>query len=185
MEKLEISTQKLSMHDLYEEYLKISGLNRADDTTAKEKIGLFKAVWDEIGAVASRSPEALESVHRRVRMKLGYYLTSAFLSGVVMRTGSLTDSGRFAEASHYLDDILLDLMENYVWLKSSTNMVKIDYTTMLRSLRVFGESSYENVTKFLGLGGIDRSKASETIDKTRATMRRIRADRKALIKNLR
>jgi predicted nucleotidyltransferase len=184
LEKLEISTQKLSMHDLYEEYLKTSRLDRTDETTAKEKVRLFKAFWDEIRAVTSRSSEALESVHCRVRMKLSYYLTPAFLSGAVMRAGSLTDSGRFAEASHYLADIFLDLMENYVWLKSSTNKVKIDYTTMLRSLRVLGESNYENVTKFLGLVGIDRSKASETIDKARATMRRIRADRKTLIKNL-
>ncbi|PIU59408.1 hypothetical protein COS86_04410 [Candidatus Bathyarchaeota archaeon CG07_land_8_20_14_0_80_47_9] len=89
----------------------------------------------------------------------------------------------FAEASHYLDGILLDLVENYVWLKSSTNKVKIDYTTLMQSLEGLGESNYEHVTRFLGLGGIDRLKASETIDKARETMRRIRADRKALIKN--
>jgi len=82
-----------------------------------------------------------------------------------------------------LDGILLDLVENYVWLKSSTNKVKIDYTTLMQSLEGLGESNYEHVTSFLGLGGIDRLKASETIDKARETMRRIRADRKALIKN--
>jgi predicted nucleotidyltransferase len=184
LEKLEISTQKLSMHDLYEEYL-TSGLDRNDDTTTKEKTKLIKAVWYEMNIAAKRSPQALESAHFKVRTKLSYYLNPAFLPGIVIRTGSFTDSERFAEASHYLDGILLDLMENYVWLKSCTDKVKIDYTTLLRSLRVLGESNYENVTRFLGLGGMDRPKASETIGKARATMRRIRADRKALIKNLR
>ena len=184
LEKLETSTQKLSLRDLFDEYLKISGVDRTDEMTAKEKVKLFKTVWDEANIAAKRNPQALDSAHFRVRMKLRYYLNPAFLSGIVMRTGSLIDSGRFAEAYHYLDDILLDLIENYVWLKSSTNKVKIDYTTLLRSLRVLEESNYENVARSLGLGGIDRSKASETIDKARATMRRIRVDRKALIKNL-
>jgi len=82
-----------------------------------------------------------------------------------------------------LGGILLELVENCVWLKSSANRVKIDYTTLIRSLEGLRESNYEHVTRFLGLGGIDRFKASGTIDKARETMCRIGADRKALIKN--
>jgi hypothetical protein len=182
LEKLETST-KSSLHGSFEKYLRTSGLDRADEASVNEKAGHFKAIWKEINLAARQGPQALESAHFRVRMKLSYYLNPVFLSGTVMRTGSLIYSRRFAEASHYLNGILLDLVENYVWLKSSTNKVKIDYTTLMRSLEGLGESNYEHVTRFLGLGGIDRLKASETIDKARETMRRIRADRKALIKN--
>lgn len=134
LEKLEASTQKLSLHGLFDEYLKTSGLNNANAASVKEKVRLFKTIWDEISAVVRRSPQVLASTHFKVRMKLGYYLNPAFLSGAVMRTGSMIDSGRFAEASYYLNGIVLDLIENYVWLKSSAGKVKTDYTTLMRSL---------------------------------------------------
>ena len=114
LEKLETSTQKFSLHGLFEEYLKTSGLDRADEASVKEKVGHFKAIWKEINLAARQGPQALESAHFRVRMKLSYYLNPIFLSGTVMRTDSLIDSRRFAEASHYLNGILRDLVENYL-----------------------------------------------------------------------
>jgi len=92
LEKLDTSTQKFSVQSLFGEYLKTSGLDRADEASVKEKVGLFKTIWDEMSVAARRSSQALESAHFRVRMKLGYYLNPAFLSGAVMRTGSLIDS---------------------------------------------------------------------------------------------
>ena len=92
LEKLDTSTQKFSVQSLFGEYLKTSGLDRADEASVKEKVRLFKTIWDEMSVAARRSSQALESAHFRVRMKLGYYLNPAFLSGAVMRTGSLIDS---------------------------------------------------------------------------------------------
>jgi len=62
-------------------------------------------------------------------------LNPAFLQGMVMRTKSLINSGKAIEATHYLNDVLVDLIENYAWLKSSVDKVKMDYTTLMRSLK--------------------------------------------------
>ena len=104
-----------------------------------------------------------------------------------MRADSLLESGKIVEAYHYLNNILLEIVENYVWLKSSIDRVRIDYTTLMRSFESFEEKNprnYEAVIKFLDLGDIDGGVATRTIEKAREMILRIRSERKVLIKNL-
>jgi predicted nucleotidyltransferase len=186
MEKLEDSATKLGMRDPFNKYLEIAGLNKADNTSVKDKLKLFKIIWDEINATTKQNLQALEASHFKVKTKLNYYLNPAFLQGTVMRTNSLIDSEKLVEASHYLNNILLDLVENYVWLKSSIDKVKIDYTTLMRSLESLEEKNLKNhkhIIKFLNLSNIDKLNASNTIKKTREIMLKIRRERKVLIKN--
>lgn len=186
LERLEKSTAKLGMGDLFFDYLEISRLNRVDDAGVREKLKLFKTVWDEINAAKSQNLQTLESAHFNVKTQLHYYLNPAFLQGAIMRTSLLLDSEKAAEASHYLDSILLETVENYAWLKSLIDDVRIDYSTLMRSLESLEEKNprnYKHIVKFLNLGEVDKSEALSAIEKTRKITLKIRRERKVLIKS--
>jgi predicted nucleotidyltransferase len=186
VERLEVCAAKLEMRDLFNKYLEIAGLDKADDASAKDRLRLFKIVWDEMKVIATRNAQALESSHFKVKTKLNYYLDPAFLQGVVMRTSFMIDSGKVIEASHYLNSIFLDIVENYVWLKSSIDKVKMDYTTLMRSLESLEEKNpknYDCMIRFLNLGNVGRFDAASAIGKAREIILKIRGDRKVLIKN--
>jgi predicted nucleotidyltransferase len=186
IEKLEFSAAKLGLQGFFSEYLEITRLNKVDDASVKDKLKLFKMIWDELKATAMQNPQALESSHFKVKTKLKYYLNQAFLQGALTRANFLVDSGKVVEASHYLSNILLDIIENYVWLKSLIDKVKIDYTTLMRSLEGLeanNPKSYRQVTSFLNLGNIGKAEANIAIEKIREMMLKIRRERKVLIKN--
>jgi hypothetical protein len=186
IEKLEISTEKLGMRNLFDEYLQMTRLNKVHNAGVEDKLKLFKMVWDEISVVTKQNPQALETSHFKVKTKLKYYLNPAFLQGAVMRVNSLIGSGKLAEASHYLNSILIDVVENYAWLKASIEKVKMDYTTLMRSLESLEKENpkkYEYIIKFLNLSDINKSEAAKTIEGTRKATLKIREERKALIKN--
>jgi predicted nucleotidyltransferase len=186
VEKFEVSAAKMGMRDMFNEYLEITGLNKTDNVIAKDKLKLFKVIWDEMKATTEQNLQALESSHFKVKTKLNYYLNPAFLQGVVMRTNALIDSEKVIEASHYLNSIFLDIVENYVWLKSSIEKVKVDYTTLMRSLESLEEKNSKNynyILKFLNLSEVDKLNAAKAIEKTREIMLKIRKERKVLIKN--
>lgn len=185
LEKLEYSATRLGMLDLFNDYLTIQGLSKVDLVSAKEKLKLFRMIWDEAKAMTMRNLRALESSHFKVKTRLNYYLNPAFLQGTLVRTDSLIDSERLAEASHYLNSILLDIIENYVWLRSSIDKVKVDYTTLMRSLQSLEEKNpknYKNIAEFLALNSTGKPEAMNAIEKTREIMLKIRKERKVLIK---
>ena len=81
---------------------------------------------------------------------------------------------------------MLDIVENYVWLKSSVDRVKVDYTTLMRSLESLEENNLKNydcMMKFLDLSNVTKFNATSAIEKTREMVLKIRGDRKVLIKN--
>jgi len=186
VERFEVSATKLGMQELFNEYLEIAELDEADDSSTRDKLKLFKIVWDEMKTTAKQGVQALESSHFKVKTKLNYYLDPAFLQGVVMRTTSMIDSGKVVEASHYMNSIFLDIVENYVWLKSSIDKVKIDYTTLMRSLESLEEKNpknYDYIVKFLNLSDVTKLDAASAVEKSREIILKIRKDRKVLIKN--
>ena len=186
IETLEISATKLERRELFDEYLEVTGLDKVDAEDVKGNLQLFKIVWDEINGAVDDDPRMLESAHFRVKTALKYYLNPAFLRGAIIRASAMFDSGRLVETSHYLRNILLSILENYVWLKTSKDRLAIDYTTLLRSFESLEANNPKNrrdVIEFLGLNGIDKTASSKTIEKTREIMLAIRRQRKVLIKN--
>jgi hypothetical protein len=185
LEKLDVSVARLGMRNLVDEYLDVAGLNRADEASAKERLRLFRLIWDEMKVVAEQNPRVLGSSHFRVKSKLNYYLNPAFLQGLVLRMGSLIDSGAAAEAMRCLSSVFLDIAENYVWLKSLIDGVGVDFSLLLRSLECLERRSPRDfgcVVEFLGLGELDKFGVGEVIEKVREVMFRVRGERKVLIK---
>lgn len=186
LETLERSATKLGVQNLFKEYSETAKSNKVDDATLKEKLQLFKTIWNEVNITIKQNSPLLEASHFKVRTRLNYYLNPAFLEGAIIRASSLVASGKSAEVSRYLNSILLEIVENYVWLKSSICKVKVDYTTLIRSLESLEEKNpqnCDNFVKFLGLKDADKALASQEVEKTRSIIVRIRKDRKILIKN--
>jgi predicted nucleotidyltransferase len=186
IEKLEGSTRKLGMQELFSEFLETTKLNNVDHASVSEKLRLFKTIWDETSFVAKQNVKALESSHFKVKTKLKYHLNPAFLQGVVVRAHALADSGKLAEASHYLSGIFVDLIENYVWLKASVEKLRVDITTLMHSLKGLEKRNprnYANAMEFLSLNEVSKQEVARTIEKTRKVMLKIRRERKNLIKD--
>jgi len=186
VETLENSAGKLGMQNMYDEYLRITGLVRAENATVNRRLRLFKQIWDEVNVATKRNFSVLESSHFKVKTKLKYYLSPAFLQGVILRTKSLIDSGKIIEAAHYLNQILLHMVENYLWLKSSIQKMKLDPTIMIRSLEKSEEKTpqnYRDILELLDLENINSRDAADTIEETKEIMVKIRRERRPLIQN--
>ncbi|MCD6431453.1 nucleotidyltransferase domain-containing protein [Candidatus Bathyarchaeota archaeon] len=184
--KLEEVTQKLGMHDIFDEFLETAGLNKSSSVEAERKLKLFKNVWDEISITAKQNSSELEKSHFKVKTKMKYYLNPAFLQGLILRTRFLIENEKTIEAAHYLNNVSLDIIENYAWLKSSINNVKIDHTTLIRCLKNLEEKNpqnYEDIIQLLNLHDVDEKNAARTIEKTRKTILNVRKKRKTLIQS--
>ncbi|MGB9676274.1 MAG: nucleotidyltransferase family protein [Candidatus Bathyarchaeales archaeon] len=186
LEKLEKAAAKLGMQKTFKKYLEIAGLEGLESAEVNDKLKLFKLVWEEAKANITNNQQALEAAHFKVKKKLGYYLNNAFLQGTILRTTTLIEQKKTGEAYNYLRNILLDIIENYAWFKSTIQKTRIDYTTLMRTLERLEEKTpknYKNITDFLELNKIDKQKAIETTEKARNIITEIRQERKTLIKN--
>jgi predicted nucleotidyltransferase len=185
IERTKHAAMALEMCETFQKYLEVSGLSKIDESRIRERLALFRAAWEEISVSASESLRDATSLHFKVKASLNYYLNPAFLKGVIMRAHSIIESGDSIEAAHYLSYILLDIVQNYVWLRSSSN-VKIDYTTLIRALGRLEVGSRRNhgyIVDLLGLGGVGEAEAVEAVRVAREVGLRVRRGRKALIKN--
>jgi predicted nucleotidyltransferase len=184
--RMENATIRLEMPEIFQKYLEISRLNRIDDSRIRNKLTLFRAVWEEVAMAARKSLQKMTPLHFKVRANLDYYLNPAFLRGVMARTKCLVDSGEIIEAAHYLNNIFLEISENYAWLRSSDDDVKIDYTTLIRSLKSIDEKNPKNYSRIIGLldlGNVGKAESSDAIKKTREIALKIRRNRKVLIRS--
>jgi predicted nucleotidyltransferase len=185
VERLGASAAKLERRDYFNEYLKVARLDKSSYAEAAEKLKLFKEIWDEVKAATEQNSESLSLSHFKVKTKLNYYMNKAFLQGMLARASSMMDSSNVVEASHYLKNVLLDIVENYAWLRSLVDGVRIDYTTLMSSLKTLEEKSpenYDSVVKSLDLDCVDKHAAASVIKKTREMVLELRRERKPLIK---
>ncbi len=186
IQKTEECARRLNRPNLFQKYLEISRLNTINNANIKGELKLLDSIWNEASFTTKQNLQSLEASHFRVKTKLKYHLIPAFLKGVKMRARSLIDSGRLIEAKHYLNATLVDMVENYACLKSSVDNVKIDYTTLMRSLKSLEKKNpknYENIVSFLDLRDISKPDVARILEKTRKTILKTRKERKILIKN--
>jgi predicted nucleotidyltransferase len=187
LETAEKSAAKLGMQDLFNEYLEITGYRKVDDCQARKRLSLLKDIWDKTNSYTKGSLQTFISAHFKVRTRLNYYLNPSFLQGLTKRVSALIESGRTMETAHYLSSTILDLTENYVALKSAVNKVRVDYTTLIRSVEMLEDLStpdHGTVLALLGLENVDKATAANVLNQTRKVMLKVRKDRKPLIKTL-
>ncbi|MFW6117843.1 MAG: nucleotidyltransferase family protein [Thermoproteota archaeon] len=186
IQKIQRSATKLEKQNLIPVYLKVTGLDEIEHTDVTAKINLFTEIWHSLKENIVEKKKVLESAHFKEKTKINYYLTPAFLEGIVTRTKSILHSGELIEAAHYLNRVFIDMIKSYVWIKSVLPGVEIDPTTLIKSLKRLEHKTpknYTDVLQLLNLHPLDKSVATNTIEKAKDTLIKTRKQRKTLIRN--
>lgn len=186
IEVLERSTNDLGHPKFFAAYLAASqlyGLSRSD---AERKLDLFRATWEHVASFMKDNASVLDSLHFKVKSKLKYYGKPAFLQGMIARSQEIIDAGLYTEASHYVLSVMVDLLENYAWLVSALDGVKLDYTTLFRFLRGLKETPriYELAVEAFDVGDVSQKEAEGTLKLVKETVLDVRRQRKDLINSL-
>ena len=186
IENLKETAVELNMENLFESYLEIARLSEATKNKVQEKLKTFKNLWDEINHNVKRNSLIFESLHFKVRSRLNYYLNQTFLQGTALRVEYMIKNGKIFDALYYLRKILLAIIENYAWFKTTKMNMRLNYTTLinhLQKLERHNPKNYEEIIKFFDLKDIDKNEITRIVNKTKHTLRDIRLKRKSLIKD--
>jgi len=184
METAQNSTEKLGIHGPLEEYLEMTGFKKINQETAKRNLKLFKAIWEDIKSISRNNPQKLDTLHFKVKTRLNYYLNQPFLHATMNRATSMIETGNTLEAAHYLNSLLLDIIENYSWLESQTRNFRIDYSTLFRTLENFkGPAIYTNAVTFFEVGSSSSAGSTKDVAAARAEIMKVRRGRRLLIKD--
>jgi len=181
IETLEKATHQLNMTSLFKDYLSVAKLDNMNPGLIEEKLSSFRAVWDEISSFAKMNPQLVGSMHFKIKTKLGYYTTPAFLQGMILRSHALLNEGAFQETAHYTLNPLLDMLENYAWLKAAEQNIRLDYTTLFRSLKGLKQKPstiYRNAAKALNLENMDKDEAKRALTMAKQIVLKLREQRK-------
>jgi len=182
---LEESTKKLECPKFFAAYLAVSRLHELSRLDAERRVGLFKTVWDDVSSFVNDNGSVLDSVHFRVGSKLRYYGKPEFLRGMMARSREIIDAGLYAEVCHYVLHVLVDLLENYAWLASVVEGVRLDYTTLFRVLKGLRETPaqvFEVAVEAFGVGDVSRREVEGDLKLAREMALDLRLQRRALIR---
>jgi len=182
---LERSATKLAYPQFLSAYFTVARLNMLNRRDAQEKLDLFTAAWDDISFFMKDNASALGSLHCKARSKLQYYGKPEFLRGMNARSHEIVHAGMYAEASHFVLHVLADLLENYAWLASTVEGVKLNYTTLFRSLKSFKETPtqlYETAVEAFHVKDITKRETENILKLAKDTALNVRRQRKSLIR---
>ncbi|MFB0501120.1 MAG: nucleotidyltransferase family protein [Candidatus Bathyarchaeia archaeon] len=182
---LERSAKKLGCPKFFSTYLAVSRLYRLSHRDTERRVGLFRVAWDDVWSFVKDNASVLDSLHFKVRSKLGYYGKPGFLRGMIARSQEIIHAGMYAEASNYLLRVLVDLLENYAWLASTVEGIKLNYTTLFRSLKGLKETPmevYETAVEAFNVKDVTQKEAEEVLKLARETALNVRRQRRDLIR---
>lgn len=187
IEALEKSANDLGHPKFFAAYLAASQLYSLSRSDAERKLDLFRATWEHVAPFMKDNASVLDSLHFKVKSTLKYYGKPEFLQGMIARSQEIIDADLYTEASHYVLHVMVDLLENYAWLVSALEGVKLDYTTLFRSLRGLKETPtriYEMAVEAFDVGDISQKEAEGTLKLVKETVLNVRRQRKDLINSL-
>lgn len=187
LKTLKTATERLNAAALFANYLQVTKLDRLTTGQVAEKLSSFKAVWEEISSFTKTNPQLLNSMHFKIRTKLNYYTTLPFLQGTILRSQTLQSDDSPQETANYLFTILMDILENYAWLKAAEQNVRLDYTTLFRSLNGLRQNPstiYRNAIRTLSLENIDENEAQKTVTEAKNIIFEVRQKEKLFLNDV-
>lgn len=179
------SAEAVEMPELIADYLVTARLSDVNRRGAEKKLNLFKDAWEDVASFMKEHASTLDSLHFKIKTKLQYYGNPVFLEGMTARSQALMNIRTRAEAPHYMIHTLTELLENYAWLASAVEGVKLDYTILLRSLRDFKKSPtrvYKTAVEALNVESVSQKEAKKAVECAKRTILAVRRQRKELIK---
>lgn len=180
IQALKKAAEKLEKPQLFEQYMNTTELSNETQKEAEEKLKLFKNIWDEAFLETKKSLTEKPQFHPQTRKKLEYYMNPLFLQGIIMRTKTILHQSTPAEATHYIQNTLIQILENYAWLK--TQNTKLDLTTLIRALQNLQQPKiHQKTLQTLNLQNNNQEHTEKIIQTIKHTIKQIRNERKQLI----
>jgi predicted nucleotidyltransferase len=180
----ESTTKKLGVSHVFEDYRDIAALNDVTRHKSENMLASLSEMWNEtIGYVGASSP-LVDTLHIRVKSNLSYYCKESFLKGLQARAYSLIKDSQYAEAAHYMSRTSASMLENYVWLLSSLEGSRFDFTDLflrLKNSRTSPEGVYKKAVEVLGVDGVSAREANDGLRRTKEIILDVRQKRKQLI----
>jgi predicted nucleotidyltransferase len=180
----ESATKKLGVSQVYKDYLDVAVLNDVTRHKAENILASLSEMWNEtIGYIEASSP-LVETLHVRVKNNLSYYCKESFLKGLQARAYSLIKDGQYVEAAHYMSRTSASMLENYVWLLSSLEGSRFDFTDLflrLKNSKTSPEGVYKKAVEALGVDGVSAQEANDGLRRTKEIILDVRQKRKQLI----
>jgi len=183
IEALEESANKLGMPHISTGFLTVTRLSGANRDDAEGGLKLFEGFWNNFSSYIREHSSEVDSLHFRIKTKLGYCGNPDFLRGVIGRTREMIDRERYVEASHYLLSTLCSMVETFVPFISVVKRTKFSEATFLSWLRGLEESAQmcENVVEAFDLRDVDRGEAGDVLRLARQLICGVRRRRRTLI----
>ena len=178
---LESTTIRLGKTEFYEEYLDMAGLTRLSKQDVEGMLGSVSDIWQQVIGFVEANSSKIENIHIRVKNDLNYYCKENFLKGMQARVNSLINDSLYEEAAHYLFRASISMLENYVWLLSTIEGIRFDYTYLFQRLKnssLSPPSVYQRAVDAFDLKDVSQSEAEKTQKKAKEIILGIRQKRK-------
>ena len=184
MRSLESSTERFGFPKLYNDYVEVAGFSGLNMLKADSMLNSFFAMWKEAISFIGANSSIVKTLHARVRNNIDYYGKDSFLRGMSARVESLIDKSLFVEAAHYVFRTSVSLLENYVWLVSTMEKKRFDFTTLFKNLTdsaISPKEVYKKAEEAFGVQEVSAQKAESFLRKTKETIFNIHQKRKELV----
>ncbi|MBS7615294.1 nucleotidyltransferase domain-containing protein [Candidatus Bathyarchaeota archaeon] len=178
---LESATIRLSQNELYDEYLDLAGFTKINKQDAEGILDSVTEAWQKVIVFVQENSSKIEKVHIRVKNDLNYYCKENFLKGMQVRAQTLINESLYEEAVHYLFRGTISMLENYVWLISTLEGTRFDFTNLFQRLKNSSLSPpdiYQKTVEAFNLEDTSQSDAEEAQKKAKETVSKIRNKRR-------
>lgn len=177
---LESATIRLGRNEFYEDYLEMAGLDRLNRQDADGVLSSVSDMWQNVVDFVEDNSKKVESIHVKVKNDLNYYCRDSFLKGMQTRASTLINDSLYEEAAHYLFRASISMLENYVWLLSTLEGERFDFTYLFRRLKSSSLSNsdiYQRLVDAFDFGDVSQSEAEAAFKKAKDIVLDIRKNR--------
>ncbi|MEM2969775.1 MAG: nucleotidyltransferase domain-containing protein [Candidatus Bathyarchaeia archaeon] len=178
---LESAAIRLSLNELYDEYLDLVGFTKVNKQEAESILASVTEAWQKVIGFVQENSSKIEKAHVRVKNDINYYCKESFLKGMEIRAQTLINESLYEEAAHYLFRGTMSMLENYVWFISTLEGTRFDFTNLFQRLKNSSLSPsdiYQKIVEAFNLENISQSEAEESQKKARETVSKIRNKRR-------
>jgi len=160
--------------------MRLSGLEKGDVSSYLDR---FENVWRRVSGYMADNQDVIKGLHERLRNEISYLTDPTMLKGIFSRTEEMIDENNFIEAAHYMRCWLQPLMEDYAWLIAAKQGNKLDYTSLVRTVRLYEGPGgiYDNAAEIFNIKNIEANAVQQEIETVRSIITHTRKKRREMI----
>jgi len=159
---------------------RLAGLEKADVLSCLE---IFEELWRRISRYMSDNRDVIEGLHDRLKDEISYLTDPTMLKGLLTRIRRMIFESNFIEASNYMRDWLLPLIESYAWLISAKQDSKLEYTSLFKTIKLYEGSAgiFEGAADIFNVKNIEEQAVKNEIESARSVISYTRKKRREMI----